>query len=1569
MRELRTLRIVVVGLVLGSCWGSRGDAGGLPTPGQTGPLFTQYGSGNGTGSGDYISASIGNGGLNSPYHYYVEVPPGLPRLVVDIFDADINNNGDLSVSGFNTSARYTLRDPTGATQATLTGNNAGPGNNAWTTLYDSSTVLTAPTFGAVTTNAVAGNNTSITSPVPAGTVANDFLLVSVTVDGNALISASAAGWTQIDQAACSNNNCRMAVFGRYATASEPASYAFTWTGNQEAVAIMLRYSGVTGTISGFTSGNNTGNSAAPQAPSITAPSNAMVVRLYGADTSTASGTPYPTGTNGRGNLASSATTNAVTSGAADLVQSGTTGTASFAITATHRWRAVTVALPGPPGPPLAGHWELEVNTTSAVTGGSDNDGFGIRAHDGNLAGGTELNVYADSQVILGPIGASGNSAAYTLYPYVTSGCSLAESDFDFDSDLTPNPTQSIVYSSRSGGFTQTIAAATLSTNDNWITHTIPTAGRTWTTSSDAAAVDYGIWTQQTTISGFPGGAANYGILYTGSFRAALAPPSASPEANTFRQYLPTNAGTAPVKPYLEQLLTWVSGPATPTVGQATVLSVTVRLVNPTPYAITFGGTGSNVVTVNVPGPTTAVTYQGNVQVTQGSVTTQPAVGGIGNVVWNPGSVAANTNAVLLAFRVRITPTSAGQRIPVTGVVSAGTGANGTRAQFVDETGNATQARATMLLGPICELAATVSSITPAVVASVHARAGDQGVEVEWDTASEVGTVGFDVLRWDAARKEYVTLNDRLLAGLQGSPQGGHYRFLDEGASRRGTYWYVVSEVTSSGERHFHGPFQVSVEPEGTQPKGTASTAGYDRTPRKAPAAFTRALAARRAGILGGRPAPRIGAAALKIGVERTGLYFVPTESIASDLGMRPEQITALLRASQLSLSSQGRAVAWAPVPGGLLFYGQAIDSIYTRDNVYWLRLGPGLVMSAVDGRHPGAVGAESFTDEVHAEENHLAATVLSTDPDADYWYWDFLSGGDPSLGDKTFTITALDPDPTGGPGRLRARFLGGTATGVSGEHHAVVSLNGSPVGDVQWEGLAPAVLDVAVSPALIHAGANSIRIQALLDSGAPYSFFFVDNFDLAYDRQYQADGDALAFRGGGHGVVTVDGFSTAAISVFDLGDPSRPRRVSRSTIDGAAGRFRVSLVPSGPDTTYLAATQASWLAPKWTRPYRPSGLKASARGADYLIVTTADLLVPARRLAALREKKGLRTAVVDIADVMDDFSFGISDPRAIRAFLRWTGLHGSSGPHLVLLAGAGTFDYKDYLGYGGNLIPPVMVSTPSGLFASDNSLADFDGDGLPEIGIGRLPVVTASDFDAYVGKLEAYQASDGAGWDDHALWVADRTSSGGDFAGQAESLVPQLSPGYTTERIYLSDGGIAATRALLMNGLNTGASLMNYVGHGGLDRLSADGILVSSDAPNLTNGERMPLLTALTCVINRFEVPGFSSLGSELLKSPNGGFSAVWAPTGLSVDQDALVLGGRFFSGLAARPDAPIGDIVRDALRSYGGAGRDPSLGRVYNLLGDPGLVLKGPPPVPASPSTSGSSSSRRHPTSAGGPT
>jgi hypothetical protein len=343
---------------------------------------------------------------------------------------------------------------------------------------------------------------------------------------------------------------------------------------------------------------------------------------------------------------------------------------------------------------VPGHWELRVQMGT----GDDINAFGVRAHDGAAGGaGAELPVYVGSLAGLGvnPPASGTASRSYTLYPYITSGCSASENDFDYDSN--EGDIGSISLTSADGGFTKTFGASALSKDSQWIRNTF-----TGWTNGDSDVTGYGIWTANLTtrsyaVSAVPNG--NYASLYFADSEAAANPPRTAIPPQAFRLYLPGDAGAAPVKPYLNQYLRYDSGPNPPQVGRPTRVWVIVQIVNPTPYPLTFSS--ANLVTTNAPGRNAI--YAGHAEVAQGTIVSQPAIGGTGNITWNPGSVLGGQRDAILTYAIDVFPTSAGQRITTTGTVASG---NGTRARFVDETGNTTQARSTFTLGPLCELAAT-----------------------------------------------------------------------------------------------------------------------------------------------------------------------------------------------------------------------------------------------------------------------------------------------------------------------------------------------------------------------------------------------------------------------------------------------------------------------------------------------------------------------------------------------------------------------------------------------------------------------------------------------------------------------------------------------------------------------------------------------------------------------------------------------------------------------------------------------------------------------------------------------
>ena len=179
-------------------------------------------------------------------------------------------------------------------------------------------------------------------------------------------------------------------------------------------------------------------------------------------------------------------------------------------------------------------------------------------------------------------------------------------------------------------------------------------------------------------------------------------------------------------------------------------------------------------------------------------------------------------------------------------------------------------------------------------------------------------------------------------------------------------------------------------------------------------------------------------------------------------------------------------------------------------------------------------------------------------------------------------------------------------------------------------------------------------------------------------------------------------------------------------------------------TPYISFSTSAARAPESIIADLPSDLKRRYNRVDYLVITASDLLDAAEGLAEYRRAQGLRAKVVDIEDIYDEFNHGIKDADAIWSFLHHAHTRWRSGPRYVVLAGEGSFDYKNHLGYGDSIIPTLLTPTPQGLFPSDNLYADVVGnDWLPEMAIGRLPVIDAAELVAMTAKIAAYEQSQG----------------------------------------------------------------------------------------------------------------------------------------------------------------------------------------------------------------------------------
>jgi hypothetical protein len=285
------------------------------------------------------------------------------------------------------------------------------------------------------------------------------------------------------------------------------------------------------------------------------------------------------------------------------------------------------------------------------------------------------------------------------------------------------------------------------------------------------------------------------------------------------------------------------------------------------------------------------------------------------------------------------------------------------------------------------------------------------------------------------------------------------------------------------------------------------------------------------------------------------------------------------------------------------------------------------------------------------------------------------------------------------------------------------------------------------------------------------------------------------------------------VRVLDVSNPRSPVLLDGLTWTGDSVRLGAEA-----GARYVAVGSDGVQVPRLTVDYA-SDLR-NAAGAEYLVIAPRALFSGANALVDYRSAQGLTTTLVDLADVFDEFAYGTPDPHAIRAFLQHASEHWATPPRYVVLAGAGSYDYLNIRGLNGNLLPALMVNTPSGLFASDTAFSDLNDDGRPDLLLGRLPVASNDALEAFVARLADYEA----GLEeqtDRTLFLADGSNSVFNTSTDAlATLVNALSDAGLVEQLYRSDLTLELARTRLFEALEEGVFWVNYTGHGALNAMT-----------------------------------------------------------------------------------------------------------------------------------------------------
>lgn len=735
-------------------------------------------------------------------------------------------------------------------------------------------------------------------------------------------------------------------------------------------------------------------------------------------------------------------------------------------------------------------------------------------------------------------------------------------------------------------------------------------------------------------------------------------------------------------------------------------------------------------------------------------------------------------------------------------------------------------------------------------------------------------------------------------------------------------------------------------------------ANYDRLPRPTP--------------LGGAPvasgvvaaaAPASAFPALKLRVGATGLYVLTHADLAG-AGWN----MATLDPARVQLRQRGQPVALRAVgmddgrfdPGDLFqFYGQAYEDLYVKENVYWLHVEetPGLRMTTRHAAPTGAPAAADFPATLHLEtDNYYWNTMTGAAPDEDYWFWgDRLSPNAYGL-DITRTVSFPLQNIATLPynATVRVQLKGRTA----GAHRSRILLNGVAIDERSWSGFARFRHTVAINSALLQEGNNTLQVVAV-NTGNLVDQWHFNWIELDYRDRFTAEGDALAFRldGALPATVTVGNLSAAPL-ILDVTDPHAPVLITGATAETTAVTFHAAA--TGP---WLVAAPPAWRAPLGVTADSPSNWSSAEHGADYIVITHPNFLAAAQELAAHRAGQGLRTAVVRVDDLYDEFNGGMLSPDAIRAFL----LHAYTNwqppaPLYVVLLGDGNQDYKDNLQSGAvNYVPPRMVATDDyGQVPSDNWYAAIvGGDALPDLLIGRLSAETPAQAQAIVAALIDYEAAPRPTTPapGGALFVADDGETA--FEWLSEYLIGRLPPTWTPTRSYARLYTTPTMAEDIINHILAGQTWVNYSGHGNYYRWGsyvANGvghrILTEADTDALATAPIRPFYTILNCLNGFFSIPSntivppYDEAMAEALQ--RNGAIAVWADSGFGYTSGQYLISGHLMDVMIRDDIWNLGAATTEAkLRTVAQSSYWVRMVETFILFGDPVTTLNAPPNPP----------------------
>lgn len=652
----------------------------------------------------------------------------------------------------------------------------------------------------------------------------------------------------------------------------------------------------------------------------------------------------------------------------------------------------------------------------------------------------------------------------------------------------------------------------------------------------------------------------------------------------------------------------------------------------------------------------------------------------------------------------------------------------------------------------------------------------------------------------------------------------------------------------------------------------------------------------------------------KIRIFEDGLYRLDARWFSeSGIALAPgdlDRLQVFLDGEEIPLLIEDGGDGVLDTGDGVLFWGafrrapdRDFESEYGTERVYFLRMGrePGTRYTHAEDTSTNEI-LTHFLSRKHVEiDSVYEALGHARNANRDHWFWQRTAS--PSRpGDMPTDVVMPVPLPglaRGASGNAQIRLGMHSLTlnqNINPDHYAVVQIQDGPIiAEEHWDGQ-----DAHIATGTVPVSALSDTTYVVLRTPGDPSFPlepipYIDHVyfnwvEITYPRRFEAIDSMLQFNPGivlSPRAISIANFEHERIRVLNL-----DKNKIIGTVQGDEG-IRFEIAESG---NFVAVDETAIKTPELAERDAPYDLRGFS-GAKYIIISGADFMDAAERLATHRQSQGLSTLTVDVADIYDEFSFGQVDAEAIRRFVQY-GFHTwAQRPVYVLLFGEFSFDYRDLFGQTWvarhNLVPGMPFQSPNrGLAFTDEFFGRVDDDLFMDVVVGRFSIRRTSQANTVVQKVIAYDETPPAQWHNRIALMANWDSQ-----DPAKFTAPSDTLASITHAIGLENFKLyhdadtppepnASSREVIRQ-INEGRLIVNFMGHGSASSMSKFFAGTFQQGAfnymsQIQNAERLPLFIGMSCLNGLYWDPRIISLAEEMTNKPDGGAIAYISASSLS---------------------------------------------------------------------------------------